>query len=244
MTGSGAHGTVAARHWPGSDDGVPVVLLHGVDGSSAGWLPVVDRLLAANTEGRASITAVDLRGRGDSSTDGPWGVTAHAEDIVTWLTAELGRRPVVLVGHSFGGHVAARVAADRPDLVDRLVLVDGGLPRVVPEGLTPEGLCDGALANILPGAADKGCSPEAVEADFRSMVTDPAGSDPIFAVTGSVFLVRAELGVAPGLPPVVPDSVVQRAKAAGVDIDDVVIEGATHFTIVSDPSPQLISAIG
>jgi pimeloyl-ACP methyl ester carboxylesterase len=33
-----------------------------------------------------------------------------------------------MVGHSMGAHVAARLAADRPDRVRGVVLVDGGLP--------------------------------------------------------------------------------------------------------------------
>lgn len=229
---------LATRAWPGAER--PAVLIHGVDGSAGGWEAV-----AAAVAERRRLIAIDLRGRGASSMDGPWGVAAHAADVVALLEKEAVDGPVTLVGHSFGGHVAARVAADRPDLVSDLVLLDGGPPRSIPEGTTPDALCDGALANIVPNLENKGypVSAAAVDADFRSMVGDEVGARPLFAVTVPVRLFRAEHGVAPGLPVVVPDSIVDELMTAGIDLTEQLVAGATHFTIVFEPSDDVVAAI-
>src|SRR5262249_50145911 len=65
---------------------------------------------------------------------GPYGMDRHAEDIAR-VVDHLGAGPVVLVGQSMGAYAALRAAARRPDLVERLLLVDGGLPLPGPEGV-------------------------------------------------------------------------------------------------------------
>jgi pimeloyl-ACP methyl ester carboxylesterase len=53
--------------------------------------------------------APDLRGHGRSLREGPYGIGAHAADVAALIEAEA-PGPVTLVGHSFGGAVAALVA--------------------------------------------------------------------------------------------------------------------------------------
>lgn len=69
--------------------------------------------------------AIDLPGHGDSSwrDDAAYVARVLAPDVVTALEAWTDR-PQLLVGHSLGGLTAAAVAASRPDLVARLVIVD------------------------------------------------------------------------------------------------------------------------
>jgi lipase len=102
---------------------VPTVLaVHGITATSFSWLATT----AALTDDVALI-AVDLRGRGDSgSLPGPFGLDAHVEDLVAVLDALSLQQPVVL-GHSMGSYIAARLGVQHPDRVSRLVLVDGGL---------------------------------------------------------------------------------------------------------------------
>jgi pimeloyl-ACP methyl ester carboxylesterase len=58
----------------------------------------------------------------------PFALEAAARQIAAFMDA-LGIAEALVVGHSMGGLIAAELAADRPDLVDRLVLVDAaGLP--------------------------------------------------------------------------------------------------------------------
>jgi len=71
------------------------------------------------------LLCVDLPGHGHSD-GGRDGVLDQAEmaDDVARVIEELCGTPVVLVGMSLGGLVSLQLAAKRPDLVDRLVLVD------------------------------------------------------------------------------------------------------------------------
>jgi pimeloyl-ACP methyl ester carboxylesterase len=99
--------------------GPPVVLLHGIPGSSASWHAVRD-LLAADHD----VVIPDLLGFGAS--DRPRGLrqlhaTAQAS-AVERLLDELGCGQATVAGHDFGGPVAVLLARSRPDLVARLAL--------------------------------------------------------------------------------------------------------------------------
>jgi len=106
-------------------DGVPVVLLHGLSAGASTWVEVVDRLRPA-----VRVTAVDLPGHGGSSPPPRGAGIAWYADAVAAAIGALGPVPAVLVGHSFGGQIALRVAQRHPDTVRALVLVgpSGVLP--------------------------------------------------------------------------------------------------------------------
>jgi pimeloyl-ACP methyl ester carboxylesterase len=104
--------------------------IHGVTASSVALLPVAHHLPED-----VSLVAPDLRGRGGSaSLPGPYGMEAHARDCAAVIRA-VTDEPVVVVGESMGGYVGVVLAARHPDLVRRLVLVDGGIPLPLPEHL-------------------------------------------------------------------------------------------------------------
>jgi pimeloyl-ACP methyl ester carboxylesterase len=87
-----------------------------------------------------AFVALDLRGRGASaSLPAPFGMRSHCADVVRVLDA-LGVESVVAAGHSMGGYVTARLAADHPARVQSLVLIDGGFPLAVPPGIAPSDL--------------------------------------------------------------------------------------------------------
>ena len=114
-----AGGNLRVASWPGSGD--PVLAIHGITASSRAWPFVAEAL-------HNPVLAPDLRGRGRSNPlPGPAGIVRHAEDCAAVIEATANVPPVV-VGHSMGGFVATVLAANRPDLVRALVLVDGGLP--------------------------------------------------------------------------------------------------------------------
>jgi pimeloyl-ACP methyl ester carboxylesterase len=82
---------------------------------------------------QVSVLAPDLRGRGDSAAlPGPYGIAAHVADLISVLD-HLDVERVVLVGHSMGAYVAARIAAEHPARAAGLVLVDGGTPSDLTE---------------------------------------------------------------------------------------------------------------
>jgi pimeloyl-ACP methyl ester carboxylesterase len=111
----------------------PVIAVHGITANSRAWL-AVDRAL----EGRAALLAVDLRGRGASSgLPGPYGMEAYARDLLAVLDA-CGLERAVLVGHSLGAYAVARFAADHPERVRAVVLLDGGLTSPALQDVDPE----------------------------------------------------------------------------------------------------------
>jgi lipase len=115
-------GTLHGAIWGGRG---PVVLCaHGLTANHTEF-----QALAEQLGGEVQLVAPDLRGRGRSNAiGGPWGVTAHAADLVAVLDhLDIGRADV-LVGHSMGAFVAAVTAADFPDRVGTVLMVDGGLP--------------------------------------------------------------------------------------------------------------------
>ncbi|HEY6396587.1 MAG TPA: alpha/beta fold hydrolase, partial [Solirubrobacteraceae bacterium] len=89
-----------------------VVVVHGITATSRAWLAVA-RALA----GRAKIVAPDLRGRGSSNGLGPpFGIASHARDLLAVLDHFKLDRPL-LVGHSLGGYIVARLAVEHPHRV-------------------------------------------------------------------------------------------------------------------------------
>ncbi len=100
--------------------GRPIVLVHGVTGHAWLW-----RDLAAQLSLWGRVIAVDLRGHGDSqwSDDERYGTNDHADDLWAILQTVAGE-PADLVGLSWGGLVAMRVAAGAPELVRHLAVLD------------------------------------------------------------------------------------------------------------------------
>jgi len=100
--------------------GEPVLLLHGCPFSSYIWRRIIPRLAAHHR-----CLAPDLLGLGDTETpaDADWSLRAQAAMIVGFLDA-LGIERTHVVGHDHGGAVAQLLAAEHPDRLDRLVLMN------------------------------------------------------------------------------------------------------------------------
>ncbi len=99
-------------------DGPPVVVMHGLFGSSTNW-----RRIARALSDRHRVFTVDLRNHGNS----PWAATMSyremAEDVVA-LFDTLGLKKPDVLGHSMGGKVAMTLALTEPRRVSRLIVVD------------------------------------------------------------------------------------------------------------------------
>src|SRR5262245_40190305 len=114
--------------WPG--DGPIVVAAHGITANALSWAAVAREL-----DGGVHLIAPDLRGRaGSAGIAGPFGMAAHAADIVA-IADHLGAPRVGLVGHSMGGFVVTETAHRHPERVSSVLLVDGGLPLPLPPGI-------------------------------------------------------------------------------------------------------------
>ncbi|MGD9805705.1 MAG: alpha/beta fold hydrolase [Hyphomicrobiaceae bacterium] len=103
--------------------GLPLVAIHGSLGDFRSWSPVMGPL-----SGDRRLIVPSLRrffperwdGKGDGFT-----IAEHTADVIAFLEG-LGLGPVDLMGHSRGGHIAFRVAQQRPDLIRKLILAEPG----------------------------------------------------------------------------------------------------------------------
>jgi pimeloyl-ACP methyl ester carboxylesterase len=100
-------------------DGPPVLLLHGGPGLDYGYM---DELAAEIGDG-FRIAAYQQRGLAPSTPDGPFSVAQEVEDAVAVLDA-LGWERALVVGHSWGGHLALRLAAARPERLLGVLAID------------------------------------------------------------------------------------------------------------------------
>lgn len=104
-------------------EGPPLLLLHGSLCDFRIWGPVLGPLSR-----RHRVIAPSLRhffpdhwdGMGESFT-----IAQHVDDVIGFIEA-LDAGPIDLLGHSLGGHIAFRVAQQRPDLLRRLILAEPG----------------------------------------------------------------------------------------------------------------------
>jgi pimeloyl-ACP methyl ester carboxylesterase len=112
-------------HYRIAGEGPPVVLLHGYTQTSRVWLPAIAALASTHT-----VIAPDLRGAGGSSKPGHgYDKKTMASDIHA-LVRSLGYSQTAIVGHDIGMMVAYAYAAQYPDEVDSLTLMDGMLPGI------------------------------------------------------------------------------------------------------------------
>ena len=117
-----AGGTLRVRVW--GEKGPVVMCVHGITANHTQFEWFADQLA-----GECRLIAPDLRGRGRSNKiTGPWGMSAHAADVVAVLDHLGIAQADVLLGHSMGGFVAAVAGAQHPDRFGQIVMVDGGVP--------------------------------------------------------------------------------------------------------------------
>ena len=109
-------------------EGPVVVFLHGLVGLNEHWERVVDAVCHRARCVTLEMPLLELRGVDCS-------LSAVSAMTMQFLDKYIGE-PAVLVGNSFGGHVALRVTHERPELVSALVLAgsSGLIERTVVKG--------------------------------------------------------------------------------------------------------------
>lgn len=128
------HGADASRPLSvlaaGQPDGARVIFIHGSPGRAEEWMT----FLNAVPQGQFYL-APDRPGYGESG-DAPVTDLQRQADALQPLLGTQAHAPVVLVGYSYGGPVALRLAADHPDRVAGLLLIaaaaDPGLEEIHP----------------------------------------------------------------------------------------------------------------
>jgi len=107
--------------WP--SEGYPTVLVHGLSSGWQTWLPPLPYLWPT-----LSLTALDLRGHGDSDKpEAEYTLAHYVADVWTVLGKLRFKRPPVLIGHSLGGAVVRRLAAEHADALAAVVIEDSKL---------------------------------------------------------------------------------------------------------------------
>ena len=139
ITVASADGTVIAVERSGG--GPPLVLDHGTTADHGDWRSVRPMLAEAFT-----VYAIDRRGRGQSGDADEYALEREFEDVAA--VVESIDRPVILLGHSFGG-LCSLEAALRTDNIATLVLYEPLVPVGVGELVPPETL--GQLETLLSG---------------------------------------------------------------------------------------------
>lgn len=116
-------------HYVTSGKGEPVVLIHGWPETWYAWRRVIPLL-----SDQYQLIAPDTRGLGDTSRPfGGYDKKTVAADIWQLMHDHLGHARFKVVGHDWGSPVAFRLAADHPDAVSHLVLVEIGVLGDQPE---------------------------------------------------------------------------------------------------------------
>ena len=105
--------TVLHTYELGDPDGEPMLAIHGITAHGRRF-----RRLAEEAWPERRTVAVDLRGHGHSTSDGPWSIPQHVTDLLDTLD-DLGLDGVDVVGHSDGGAIALALLAAAPERVRR-----------------------------------------------------------------------------------------------------------------------------
>jgi pimeloyl-ACP methyl ester carboxylesterase len=217
-------------------DGFPVVMVHGLGGTSNAFQPQMETLRSHR------VIRVDLPGSGRSAVPGEEPSIAAFVEAVVGVTRVLGVARAHFVGHSLGTIVCQAIAAERPDLVQSLILFGalaepGEATRVGlgaraalarREGMAP--IADQIVQNTL-SASTRASQPAAVAFVRESLMRqNPEGYARTCEALAKATAVDARLISAPALlvtgdadtvnPPSVARELADRitgARLAGVD---------------------------
>ncbi|PCC48018.1 alpha/beta fold hydrolase [Brevibacterium aurantiacum] len=229
---------------------VPTVcVIHGITSNHLFFAGLVSALPGVR------IIGPDLRGRADSHLLGPpFGMKAHAEDVLTAIDTFAEPGPVTLVGHSMGGFVAMTLAGmgagvdSDVEVADRFrgpVLIDGGLPLSVPEAGSGSGSqalddlydqdldTDDLIAPVLGPAAERlSMSFGSVEEYLAFFAAHPAFVDGLDTVATESFVYDLAAKDDHSFQPSTP------VEAMQADFADMYSGGAYHNSLAAVMSSQ------
>lgn len=237
--------------------GPPLVCVHGTLGDFRVWSPVLGPLSL-----RHRVFSLSLRHFFPEHWDGTgldFTISQHVADVISFIE-KMEEGTVDLMGHSRGGHIAFRVAQERPDLLHRLILADptGQLDASLsandtssaPVRSTYTPIADRVVAGDIDGALAMFCEAANGPGSWLTLSATARQTwrDNVNTLLGQVNELRApftlfdaeSLGV-PTLfvggsdsPPNI--AIVLRALAAHVPGASIqMISGAGHFMFEDDP---------
>jgi esterase len=107
-------------------EGAPLLILHGLFGSSDNWQTHAKKLSQF-----FEVHLIDQRNHGHSPRNEVMNYDVLAEDLYDYV-AERGLRDLLLIGHSMGGKTIMRFAQKYNFLIDRMIVADMGIRRYPP----------------------------------------------------------------------------------------------------------------
>ncbi len=152
---------VAWRAW-GGQGRRGLLLIHGMNAHSHWW-----DFIAPSLADRYRVVAMDLTGMGDSDYRYEYGATTYAKEVAAVCEGTGLGEDAILVGHSFGGHMATKAANLFPTRFGALILIDSGLRH--PHEPEPEYPSMGGRAKVYPNK-------EAAVARFRLQPPQPCAN--------------------------------------------------------------------
>lgn len=173
---------VAYREWRAHEEPVGSILfLHGLYAHSRWW----DFIAPQVSEGYR-VLAMDFTGMGDSDQRYEYSSATYVDEILSVADAAQLDASTVLVGHSFGGRMAAKAVVAKPERFGGLILVDSGV-RAPDEP-------DRNLEASMPRAGRPKLYPnrEIAESRFRLFPAQPNTNDYLLRFIARHSLLRVE----------------------------------------------------
>jgi esterase len=100
------------------ETGTPIIILHGIFGSSDNWL-TISKMLAENHQ----VFMLDQRNHGQSPRSNELNYEVMAEDLKEFIVDNK-LENAILIGHSMGGKTVMQFAMNYPDLFSKMIVVD------------------------------------------------------------------------------------------------------------------------
>ncbi len=112
-------------HYTDIGCGTPLVILHGLLGSSHNW-----QIIARNLSDICRVITMDLPNHGDSPHTAEAGLEVTCASVIETMRVAGVKRAYIL-GHSMGGKVAMQLSSDYPEIMEGLIVADM-LPKAIP----------------------------------------------------------------------------------------------------------------
>ena len=159
----------------------PMLLIHGMNAHRRWW-----DFIAPQLADEYALAAMDLTGMGDSDYRYAYDADTYGMEITAVCDAAGFGNDVIVVGHSFGGMMAAKAASLHPERFGALILVDSGIRD--PDEPVPDGpMMGGGRAKAYPDR-------QTAEARFRLFPPQPCANEYILTYIAKQSLMRLDGG--------------------------------------------------
>lgn len=197
--------------------GTPIVYVHGTPGDAAAFFDYLTMPIGGHTS-----ISIDRPGFGETTPERV--VSSYDEQaraVLAWCDA-----PSVLVGHSLGGPIIARAAADAPEKVAALVILSGSLDPELEIPRWYNHVVDGPLGALFPRSL-RNSNAEIMDAPAEAV----ALAEVLDRVTCPVVIVH---GGRDTLVPVENVGFMQRAFTNARAVETVLLPRAKHMIVWTD----------